>query len=53
MLWVRVPPPELISAMRAGLTIGELRDWELHGAIWRVLELTDTNCLVDGSNISS
>ena len=33
--------------MRAGLTIAELKDWELHGAIWRALELTDERAVVE------
>ena len=33
--------------MRAGLTIAELEDWELHGAIWRPLELSDERAVVE------
>jgi len=33
--------------MRAGLTVAELEDWELHGAIWRPLELSDERAVVE------
>ena len=33
--------------MRTGLTISELEDWELHGAVWRPLELTDDRAVVE------
>ena len=33
--------------MRSGLTIAELEDWELHGAIWRPLEVTDDRAVVE------
>ena len=33
--------------MRAGLTISELRDWTLHGAIWRALEVSDERAVVE------
>ena len=33
--------------MRAGLTVSELEDWELHGAIWRPLEVTDDRAVVE------
>ena len=33
--------------MRGGLTIAELEDWELHGAIWRPLEVTDERAVVE------
>ncbi len=33
--------------MRAGLTISELEDWELHGAIWRALEVSDARAVVE------
>jgi hypothetical protein len=33
--------------MRSGLTIAELEDWELHGAVWRALEVTDERALVE------
>jgi hypothetical protein len=33
--------------MRSGLTIAELEDWELHGAIWRALEVTDRRAVVE------
>ncbi len=33
--------------MRSGLTISELRDWELHGAIWRALEVTEERAVVE------
>lgn len=33
--------------MRSGLTIAELEDWELHGAIWRVLTVTDERAVVE------
>jgi hypothetical protein len=33
--------------MRSGLTIPELEDWELHGAIWRALEVTNARVVVE------
>jgi hypothetical protein len=33
--------------MRSGLTIAELEDWELHGAVWRPLELTEERAVVE------
>jgi hypothetical protein len=33
--------------MRSGLTIAELEDWELHGAVWRALEVTDERAVVE------
>ena len=33
--------------MRSGLTVAELEDWELHGAVWRPLELTDDRAVVE------
>ena len=33
--------------MRGGLTIAELEDWELHGAIWRALEVSDERAVVE------
>ena len=33
--------------MRSGLTVSELEDWELHGAIWRPLEVTDVRAVVE------
>ena len=33
--------------MRSGLTISELEDWELHGATWRPLEVTDVRAVVE------
>ena len=33
--------------MRSGLTVRELEDWELHGATWRALELTDERAVVE------
>ena len=33
--------------MRSGLTVSELEDWELHGAIWRALEVTDERAVVE------
>jgi hypothetical protein len=33
--------------MRSGLTVSELEDWELHGATWRALELTDERAVVE------
>jgi hypothetical protein len=33
--------------MRTGLTISELEDWELHGAVWRPLALTDDRAVVE------
>ena len=33
--------------MRSGLTVAELEDWELHGAIWRALEVTDERVVVE------
>ena len=33
--------------MRAGLTVAELEDWELHGAIWWPLELSDERAVVE------
>jgi hypothetical protein len=33
--------------MRRGLTIHELEDWKLHGAVWRPLELTDERVVVE------
>jgi len=33
--------------MRSGLTVSELEDWELHGAIWRPLEVTDDRAVVE------
>ena len=55
MLWVRVPPPELVTTegkwaeaeLRSGLSIAELEDWELHGAVWRPLEVSDERAIVE------
>jgi len=33
--------------VRSGLTISELEDWELHGAVWRPLELTEDRAVVE------
>ena len=33
--------------MRSGLSVAELEDWELHGAIWRALEVTDKRAVVE------
>ena len=33
--------------MRSGLTVSELEDWELHGAIWRALEVSDDHTVVE------
>ena len=33
--------------MRSGLTIAELEDWELHGAVWRPLEVSDKRAVVE------
>jgi len=33
--------------MRSGLTVAEIEDWELHGAIWRALEVTDRRAVVE------
>jgi hypothetical protein len=33
--------------MRSGLTIAELEDWELHGAIWRTLVVSDERAVVE------
>ena len=33
--------------MRSGLTVSELEDWELHGAIWRALEVSDAHTVVE------
>jgi hypothetical protein len=33
--------------MRSGLTVTELEDWELHGAIWRALEVSDERAVVE------
>lgn len=33
--------------MRPGLTVAELERWELHGAIWRALEVTDRRAVVE------
>ena len=33
--------------MRSGLTISELKDWELHGAVWRSVEVTDSRAVVE------
>jgi len=33
--------------MRTGLTVSELEDWELHGAVWRPLELSDDRAVVE------
>jgi hypothetical protein len=33
--------------MRSGLTVSELEDWELHGATWRALEVTDERAVVE------
>ena len=33
--------------MRRGLTVAELEDWELHGAIWRALEVSDARAVVE------
>ena len=33
--------------MRAGLPLAELEDWQLHGAIWRPLELSDERAVVE------
>jgi hypothetical protein len=29
------------------VTIGELEDWELHGATWRPVEVTDRRAVID------
>ena len=33
--------------MRSGLTVSELEDWELHGAIWRPLDVADIRAVVE------
>ena len=33
--------------MRSWLTIAELEDWELHGAVWRPLEVSDKRAVVE------
>jgi hypothetical protein len=33
--------------MRSGLSVAELEDWELHGAIWRAREVTDERAVVE------
>ena len=33
--------------MRSRLTVAELEDWELHGAVWRALEVTDERAVVE------
>jgi hypothetical protein len=33
--------------MRSGLTVAELEDWELHGAVWRPLVVTDDRAVVE------
>jgi len=33
--------------VRSGLTVSELEDWELHGAMWRPLEVTDERAVVE------
>jgi hypothetical protein len=33
--------------MRSGLTVAELEDWELHGAVWRPLEVSDERAVVE------
>jgi hypothetical protein len=33
--------------VRDGLTIAELEDWELHGAMWRALSVTDERAVVE------
>jgi len=33
--------------MRSGVTVSELEHWELHGAIWRALEVTDARAVVE------
>ena len=33
--------------MRSGLTVAELERWELHGAIWRTLEVTERRAVVE------
>ena len=35
------------AAMRSGVTVAELERWELHGAIWRALEVTDRRAVVE------
>jgi hypothetical protein len=33
--------------VRPGLTVAELEDWELHGAVWRALEVSDERAVVE------
>jgi len=33
--------------MRSGLTVAELKDWTLHGATWRALEVRDDRAVVE------
>jgi hypothetical protein len=33
--------------VRSDLTIRELEDWELHGAVWRPLEVTDSRAVIE------
>jgi hypothetical protein len=33
--------------MRSGLTVAQLEDWELHGAIWRALSVSDERAVVE------
>ena len=37
----------ILITMRSGLTIAELEDWELHGAVWRALEVSDERAVVE------
>jgi hypothetical protein len=33
--------------MKSGLTVAELEEWELHGAVWRALEVSDERAVVE------
>jgi hypothetical protein len=33
--------------MRQSVTIKELEDWELNGAVWRPVEVTDQRAVID------
>lgn len=40
---MREPKPQATQSFR----IAELRDWELHGATWRPLELDDEHAVIE------
>lgn len=39
--------PERVGADRAPITVEDLESWEEHGAMWRAVEVSDDNAVVE------